>query len=285
MSKWFPGLTPLKLQRNIRDFRRLNHRYLSESDLVSRIFEVFCTGPFPQNFSFPTYEYSFQSGTKFFRVRAIPDDDHIAPLRCLSNLSDAWEPPANAVKMGRLNRPRIPVLYTCVNDPILAFREAKVSSKLFSLIVYRAKTEIVVSAIGADHLHESDSDEDAAMLEAFYDFLELEFTRDVGVGSEYLYRTSLIIAESFFSLPRTQAWEYRSAVDREKFNCAFLPGQGKQCLELVGVQVCLSADALDGMLHSKAVVDFDSVTCQARYHAIGSDRQKELFPEIDLFQS
>jgi len=45
--------------------------------------------------------------------------------------------------------------------------------------------------------------------------------------------------------------------------------------------ICDLRASLPGKLSVKMVVDFDSITGEARYHPIGSSGQKKLFPEIE----
>ncbi len=52
-------------------------------------------------------------------------------------------------------------------------------------------------------------------------FLKDEFSRDVGRGTEYLYKISEIIAKWYFDLPPgdvQDAWAYSSIQDKEKYN-------------------------------------------------------------------
>ncbi len=81
-------------------------------------------------------------------------------------------------------------------------------------------------------------DEDALKVEMLHDFLRHEFTRDVGRGTEYLYRISESIAKSWFDLPPEvqDAWCYPSIVDQNLYNIAFRPRQRSK-LRLLEVQI------------------------------------------------
>jgi hypothetical protein len=95
-----------------------------------------------------------------------------------------------------------------------------------------------------------------------------------------LYLLSEVIADSFFNYPDQDAWVYRSVADKTKFNCAFMPGRSRSCLKFHGVMICNSDAALRGEIVVGLVVDFDEGEGLARYHVVGSDAQRVLFPSI-----
>jgi len=146
-----------------------------------------------------------------------------------------------------------------------------------AIIVYRSLRTVNVAVIGD---YESSSLPKDQLSRIFWSFLEEEFGRDVPKGHEGRYSITRAVADTIFNYPEQDAWCYRSVQSPSKFNTAFLPGRSRQCLELSGVMVCDLSASLPGQLKVKCVVDFDSDTGAARYHPIGSDRQKSLFPEI-----
>ena len=120
----------------------------------------------------------------------------------MSKVSDCCEPPKKLVKMGRLNKDGEPILYTSPSDPRVAIGELKIPDhEWFSLIVYEAVEGVNVAIIGGDVDVEGLDDVDALKIEMIQGFLRDEFTRDVGRGTEYLYRISEIIAKDYFDMP------------------------------------------------------------------------------------
>ena len=81
------------------------------------------------------------------------------------------------------------MLYTSPINPSIAIEEIKIKDgERFCLIVYEAKTAIKVSLIGQwEDLPELNTEENLKM-RIISNFLNDEFTRDVGTGTEYLYR-------------------------------------------------------------------------------------------------
>ena len=120
----------------------------------------------------------------------------------MSKVSDCWEPPREIVRLGRLNKEGEPLLYTTPAGPRVAIDELKVpDDEWFSLIVYEAVEDVNVAIIGGDVDVEGLDDGDVLKIEMIQGFLRDEFMRDVGQGTEYLYRISESIAKDYFDLP------------------------------------------------------------------------------------
>ena len=227
----------------------------------------------------------YPAGTLFYRVRAIPEDDHIIPLRTISKVSDCWEPPKEIVKLGRLNKEQEPLLHTSPMDPRLAVGEMKIPDGVrFGLIVYEAVEDVNVTMIGHQANTDALNDAHALKIEMIQGFLRDEFIRDVGQGTEYLYRISETIAKDYFDLPPEvqDAWCYPSVAHKDGFNVAFRP-YTRAKLRLIGVEfarvyrgqehdVSFAVDAV-----AKAVEGSDELA----YFPIGSPEQKKSFPWIN----
>ncbi|OLS39193.1 hypothetical protein BTR25_13530 [Bacillus sp. MRMR6] len=195
---------------------------------------------------------------------------------------DAWNPPANIIKaMGRLNKVNESLLYTAPGDPLVAIKEAKVKDgEFFSLIVYKARDEIKVNRIGNFERIEQLTELENLKLRLLINFLRDEFTKDVGQGTEYLYRVSERIAKDYFDLPpkvAQDAWLYPSVAKKESFNVCFRPELAKELLDLQGVVICRLSDK---GIESKAIANGFDDEGIFKYHAIGSQLQKQVFPEI-----
>nr|WP_240158291.1 RES family NAD+ phosphorylase [Pantoea sp. Tr-811] len=179
---------------------------------------------------------------------------------------------------GRLNGVGQSTLYCCPNDFELAIDEARArDSKYIAVMVYKSVRQVKVAVLGDYEGSSLSKDEGSRM---FYSFLDEEFSRLVASGEEGRYSITRAIADTYFNYPEQDAWCYRSVQSPEKFNVAFLPGKSKVNLDLIGVMICEPSKAGASSLGVKIVVDFDPETGEALYHAIGSDAQKKIFPEI-----
>ena len=274
-----------ELHRRISEFRKLNFRALSYGEVSEAICKVILFGtPKGSQCVLQWLRSRYPAGTMFYRVRVIPKDDHITPLRSMSKVSDCWEPPGELVKTGRLNKEHEPLLYTAPGDPCVAIGELKIpDGEWFSLIVYEAVEDVNVTVIGGDVDTKGLNDADALKVEMIQGFLRHEFTRDVGQGTEHLYRISEVIAKDYFDMPPEMhdAWCYPSIVDRNKFNVAFRPSTRVK-LRLIGVEIAMVDSRQDDNLTLRVgmVAKEMAHTDDLSYFSIGSAEQRELFPEV-----
>ncbi|TWC35065.1 RES domain-containing protein [Pseudomonas sp. SJZ079] len=263
-----------EIRNRISDFRSCAEAGISDKGCMEAVSSIF-----GNMYSFAAETKQYEQGTTFFRARAIPPHDTSIPLQTIRQVGDAWEPPAHVVKVqGRINAVNQSILYCCAGDPSLAIDEARASeSKHVAIMVYRSSRPINTAVLG-DYENSSLPKDHRSKL--FYSFLDEEFSKAVPPGSEGRYSITRAIADTFFNYPEQDAWCYRSVQSSEKFNVAFLPGKSKLCLDLLGVMICDLTVSTPGALNVKFVVDFDEVSGNARYHQIGSEEQRRIFPEI-----
>ena len=264
-----------EITRRISEFRRRAEAGIQDAACINEISSIF-----GDIYTFPVRKMkTFAPGTEFFRARPVCNDDTSIPLQTIRNVTDAWERPAKDVlRQGRLNRIGQGVLYCCPNDPHLAIDEARArGNNHVAIMVYRSVRAIKAAVLGG---YENSALPKDHMAHVFFSFLEEEFGREVLSGNEQMYSITRTIADTFFNYPEQDAWYYRSVLSSQKFNTAFLPGKARECLELSGVMICDLVASLPNLLSVKVVVDFDKGTGEARYHSIGSDEQRRLFPEI-----
>lgn len=282
---FLPYVDPRELHRRISRFRKLRFQSMSYSDVRQAIGDVitFDTPSGPHSDLQPTTA-TYATGTRFYRARTIPQDDHRLPLRSMSKTADCWEPPPELVTMGRLNKAGESLLYSSPIDLFIAAGELKVPDReRFSLIEYEAVEDVNVAMIGGDVDTGGLDEADALKVEMIQGFLRDEFTRDVGQGTEFLYRISEVIAKDYFDLPpqMQDVWCYPSIVDQSKVNVAFRPEKrGK--LRLIGVVIGKICRMEDG----NPALGIDVVAAEAEgsddlsYFRIGSPVQRQLFPWI-----
>lgn len=269
----------------ISEFRRLNFRSMSYREVHNAILDAtsFDT-PRGRMGMFQGVSSQYLAGTRFYRVRAIPKDDHVVPLRSMSKVGDCWEPPREMARIGRLNREGEPLLYTSPGDPLVAIEEAKIpDGERCSVIVYEAVEDVNVTVIGADPEVDGLDEVDLLKLQMIQGFLRDEFTRDVGRGTEYLYRISEVIAKDYFDFPPDvqDAWCYPSIADKKWWNVAFRP-KDRHKLRLLGVWIAKPYRQGDGRLQLRidCVVMETAGSDDLAYFRIGSPAQRLFFPEI-----
>lgn len=271
-----------ELQRRISEFRKINFRDLSYGDVSKAIMKVILFDtPAGRRCVLHISTGRYPAGTMFYRVRKVPRDDYVIPLRTMSKVKDCWEPPAEIVELGRLNKEHEPLLYTSPLDPRVAIGELRIpDGERFSLIVYEATEDVNVTVIGGEVDTDGLGDADALKVEMLQNFLRDEFTRDVGQGTEYLYRISETIAKHYFDMPPEvhDAWCYPSIVDKSKFNVAFRPTTRAK-LRLIGVEIAKARDATS-QLKVEVVVKEVEGNDDLVYFPIGSPVQREFFPWI-----
>ncbi len=274
------------LHDKIDKFRDLDFKRMSYQEIQKAIADVITFSTphgnisvlMPMNASYPV-------GTRFYRVRALPENDRKIPFQTMSRVSDCWEPPEHIVKAGRLNRDNEALLYTAPISPFVAVEELKIpDGELFSLIVYEALEQINVTMIGALPTTEGLNAEEVLKSKMIQDFLKHEFIRDVGVGTEYLYRISESITKDYFDLPPDfqDAWCYPSVAKKGHLNVCFRKDKRSK-LKLIGSQIAsVVREKDDYLFHAKLVTKIGADGESLTYHQIGSDEQRELFPEIML---
>ncbi|MGG1679522.1 hypothetical protein ACIFOT_27935 [Neobacillus sp. NRS-1170] len=108
-------------------------------------------------------------------------------------------------------------------------------------------------------------------------FLKDEFSRDVGIGNEYLYIVSEFIAKSFFDLPPRDiqdAWVFPSIKDKNSYNVCFRPEVARE-----GALICQKQSGSEDIIVKCVSHGFDE-NGVAQFYPLGSDIQKAFFPEI-----
>lgn len=272
------------LHEKICRFRNLDFKKLSYQEVQSEISKVITFGTPHGNISVLTpINGSYPSGTRFYRVRVIDEDDRVLPLKSMSKISDCWEAPNSIIKPGRLNKDKEALLYTSPMHPHIAIDEIKIQDGvLFSLIVYEAIEQVNVTIIGEPTTHEGLSKDEALKSRMIQDFLRHEFIRDVGTGTEYLYRISESIAKDYFDLPPhvQDAWCYPSIAKKGGYNTCFR-AESRSKLQLCGVQIAsVSRQNDDYLFHIKLIAKDSGDGNTLSYHQIGSEEQLKIFPEI-----
>lgn len=158
-------------------------------------------------------------GCPVFRVR---QNDGGNPY-CKS--SDLWIPPSCLTKLGRANRKGHPVFYGSF-DPITAIKEARIKQgSYFSIANFNLSSmnvndlSSIIITLPKNHHLGSETQRLYSMI--LNDFIFAEFTKPVGVGTEFNYKASCLLAEKYFSTPNKDSIVYPSVYDYGSFNIAF----------------------------------------------------------------
>lgn len=275
-------LDAYELHQRISKFRNLSFKDMSYEDISREISNVLSVKDINGIIYFSLFPQSgkYKQKTRFYRVREINDTIKY-PDQFLKEDS-IWSVPASIATIQRLNRKNESLLYTSPILPSIAIAEKKVEdNKIFVLIVYESSHEINVSMIGCHNKINELTDEENFKHSMINDFFRHEFTRDVGKGTEYLYRISETIAKNWYDLPPDiqDAWCYPSVIDKNQYNVCFRPDKGKRLLSLIGIQLAKKVSNNESVIINCSEVGEYKKGNLVR-HTIGSKFQKTAFPEI-----
>ncbi len=280
IQKVLERIDPIKLIQKISNFRKLNIRDMNDQQISEAIFDVLCWDGY---FACYTNMKTYPAGTSFFRVKKLVGSN--LPNERFGVKQDYWETPSKYLNTyGRLNKPGESLLYVSP-DMSCAIKEMKLKyDEYFAVIKYTAADQIKVNMIGGDFDYDQigEISEKAKLVHEIYrNFLCDEFSRDVGKGTEYLYRISEKIAKDHFDLPPRvvqDAWAYTSVQDKTKYNVCFRPEIAHDLLELNGAMICKKGE--DTALKVYCVAVDSDENNNIMFYPVGSDVQKRAFPRI-----
>lgn len=280
MQKALAQIDPISLLDKIAGFRRLDIANMSDAEISKAILDVLCWNG---RFLYHTNIKKYPAGTRFFRVKKL--DGSNIPNPRFRKYHDYWETlPEYINTYGRLNKPGEPLLYVS-SDLLCSIKEVRINSgSYFAAIQYTARQDIKVNIIGGEFDYDGlgMTDKRARLIHELYNgFLRDEFSRDVGKGTEYLYKLSCNIAKDYFDLPPRavqDAWGYSSVLDKQKYNTCFRPDIAHELLELNGAMICKTCD--NRVMHVLLVAVGSDTDNNILFYDIGSEQQKQAFPEI-----
>ena len=216
----------LEILDKLEKYRRLDLKRISDNELFKLTLE---TVPVC-NISCKCY----RSGTKLYRVREYLGNE-------FTKLSELLYVPSKLVKTrGRLNDVGESILYVSL-DPVTPFHEVKAKvGKSYCVITYEIceEEQIQVSTIGENSYWilnnlNSQGEINSKIIDQFF---YTEFTKEVGKGTEYLYRTSTMLAKNFFDIPNSDGYEYPSVAVNRNINLAIKPDSVDKKVKVVGVE-------------------------------------------------
>ncbi len=283
MEFFLSRVDPIEVVNRISRFRSLNIQSLSDQELYQELLNTLLINNL---FVYMTNNGTYPENSLFYRVRKLKSS--VIGEIGFSSLSDYWEPPKNCVsKYGRLNKIGESLLYTSPCNPNVAVKEMRLKENdWYALIRYSAIKEIKVNIIGGVYNYEKMkfTDKKAILIHELYNsYLRDEFSREVGEGTEYLYRVSEKIAKSFFDLPREvqDAWCYSSVQDKQQYNVCFRPDVAHELLRLDGAMICKKEK--DNEIKPRSIAIASEKTGKAEFYQLGTEIQRKVFPEIIVF--
>ncbi|EIL8091422.1 hypothetical protein LMD41_003033, partial [Listeria monocytogenes] len=222
--------------KKVSEFRNLNRKKISDEQLFNEMMSLFSVD---NNVILMPITVSFKKDYLFYRIRNLGKEYDLNQLK----IQDFWSPPDHMVKnYGRINKPKESILYTSLSINGCLEEISLNNEDIFLVMRYKMKREIKGIQIGGDfrkqlNLESSRAEQNYAIIN---DFINVEFSREVGIGTEYLYKTSELIAKSFFDLPSEwqDAWTFPSIQEKSNMNIAFRKKTAEEILILDSVLVC-----------------------------------------------
>lgn len=237
----------LEILRRIEKFREANIKKMTDIELSNLLLSTVTSALLST--------VNFSSETYLFKIRKHSEGN------LLMKESDLWAPPKEYCSMGRLNMQSQSMLYTALDGISPAYEMKLAEGEYFTLMQYKIKKDQIIQATRIA-LHDSETDQAYGKLKLsekglinakiINHFLVNEFTRDVGIGTEFLYRISNRLALDYFDLPNCDGYLYPSVARKEGYNLALKPESAKRTLEFN----CLFYARLKAYEEDKVIYEF-----------------------------
>lgn len=196
---------------------------------------------------------------QFFRVRKLEENQYIYTKELIY-------PPKKYVKVrGRLNDIKESMLYVS-RDQVTPFYEVKAKvGERYAMIGYEILQgeNIQATVIGLNNPYSDDmklNEQGKINYRIIEQFFYTEFTKDVGKGTEYLYKISTMLAKNFFDIPNCDAYEYPSVALNRNVNLAIKPQAVDKKLKIISVENIEITDMNESNIEFKRVSIAKSIT-------------------------
>lgn len=204
------------------DLKRINDQELFDLTLETLPCCNVCTNVIPK-------------GTILYRLRKIEGG------KVFNSIIDLSYPPSQIVKVrGRFNDKHESILYVSLDELTTFFEVKAKEGEEYALIQYEVANDdgIQVSLIGMGEIPGLEGLNDVGKInqKLIEQFLYTEFTKDVGIGSEYLYRISTMLAKNFLDIPNCEGYLYPSVAFGRLLNIAIRPSAADSKIKIIGVK-------------------------------------------------
>lgn len=173
---------------------------------------------------------------KLYRVRPLKEGE-IFEIE-----SDVWYPNQKYVsKIGRVNDVGDPMLYCALDQNTPVYECGIAEGDWFGLIQYSLKNSAAInlSNVVAQSNYPGVTEKWLINFKIINQFIRTEFTKPVGVGTEYLYRASLKFCRDLFDLPGCDGFLYPSIASfTEGYNVAIKPESADKKIKFDCVLIC-----------------------------------------------
>lgn len=237
VTKRLEQLDVFEYLKKVSEFRKLNRKKISDGQLFSEIMSLFSVD---NNVTLLPMTVPFKKDYLFYRIRNLGKEYDLNQLK----IQDFWSPPDHMIKnYGRINKPKESILYTSLSIDGCLEEISLNNEDIFLVMQYKPKRDINATQIGGD-LNRKTLNLESKQAEGNYaiinNFINEEFSREVGIGTEHLYKTSELIAKNFFDLPSEwqDAWTFPSIQEKSNMNIAFRKKIAEEILNLNSVLVC-----------------------------------------------
>lgn len=224
------SLDTLELLNKINDFKKI--------DLKNTSIEIISEKSLETLSCMIVGNYVIKENTRLYRVRKLKPDLSDMP----KYFQDIWHPKAEQVtRDGRVNLKGHPILY-CSTDQMTPIYECGIEpDDFYALIQYSVlpQCELVGYTVGNDSEPEGLNKTGRLNNKIINDFLVSEFTKPVGVGTEYLYKISNVICQNFMDMPFCDSFIYPSIANYKKgLNVAIKPQSAKDKIRFDCAMIC-----------------------------------------------
>lgn len=231
MADPFDKIDPLELISRIEKWKDVDLRVISQEDLSRKLLETI------------TSLYSSTTVLKneiLYRVRPIIEGEKF------EKFSDIWYPPKEFVsRRGRINNVGESVLY-CSFDKVSPIFECSLKpGDWYAIIQYKIKDgcSVQVTNVLNNEIPSTISKNALLNHKIVNQFIYNEFTKPVGIGTEFLYRSSQSICQNLMDVPNCDGYLYPSIASYHKgHNVALKAKSVDDNIEFVCVLICKLED-------------------------------------------
>lgn len=225
-------LNTLELLNKIKEFKKIDLKHATLNEINIKILNTLPYIPIKQKI--------IPEGTFLYRVRKLDYE----LLNIPKTFQDIWHPPAGLVTTdGRVNLKGNPMLYTATDQLTPLYECGIKENDAYAIIQYVVKPhkKIIGYTVGIEENDNVGLNETGKINSGIIeDFIVSEFTKPVGVGTEYLYKISNIIAQNFMDMPFCDAYMYPSVANHNKgYNVAIKPQSAIENIEFSCVLICI----------------------------------------------